>query len=415
MKKNWKHLAAGGAAAAVLTGILAVPTLAATGSQMARLDYQNMKVELDGQTLNLRDSQGNAVEPFTINGTTYLPLAAIGQALGLNVAWDGATNTVILTSGGTASSGTGTQGETTDIGVERAKSIALNHAGLSASDVTFVRSVLEYDNGRAEYEVEFWKDNVEYDYEIDASTGNILSADRDIEGYTIPQQSQSSNDIGVEQAKTIALNHAGVSASNASFVFAQLDYENGRRVYEVEFYSGSTEYDYEIDAADGSVLSYDYDAERYTSQQPQTSNDIGVEQAKTIALNHAGVAASDAVFVHAKLDYDDGRRVYEVEFYSGSTEYDYEIDAASGDVLSYDYDAERYTLQQPQTGSLLSEARVKEIVEARAGTTGTYREFKLERDDGRTVYEGELRSGWTEYEFTVDAYSGDILEWSVDR
>ena len=415
MKKNWKHLAAGGAAAAVLTGILAVPTLAATGSQMARLDYQNMKVELDGQTLNLRDSQGNAVEPFTINGTTYLPLAAIGQALGLNVAWDGATNTVILTSGGTASSGTGTQGETTDIGVERAKSIALNHAGLSASDVTFVRSVLEYDNGRAEYEVEFWKDNVEYDYEIDASTGNILSADRDIEGYTIPQQSQSSNDIGVEQAKTIALNHAGVSASNASFVFAQLDYENGRRVYEVEFYSGSTEYDYEIDAADGSVLSYDYDAERYTPQQSQTSNDIGVEQAKTVALNHAGVAASDAVFVHAKLDYDDGRRVYEVEFYSGSREYDYEIDAASGDILSYDYDAERYTLQQPQTGSLLSEARVKEIVEARAGTTGTYREFKLERDDGRTVYEGELRSGWTEYEFTVDAYSGDILEWSVDR
>ena len=219
----------------------------------------------------------------------------------------------------------------------------------------------------------------------------------------------------MEQAKTIALNHAGVSASNASFVFAQLDYENGRRVYEVEFYSGNTEYDYEIDAADGSVLSYDYDAERYTSQQPQTSNDIGVEQAKTIALNHAGVAASDAVFVHAKLDYDDGRRVYEVEFYSGSREYDYEIDAASGDILSYDYDAERYTLQQPQTGSLLSEARVKEIVEARAGTTGTYREFKLERDDGRTVYEGELRSGWTEYEFTVDAYSGDILEWSVDR
>ena len=123
------------------------------------------------------------------------------------------------------------------------------------------------------------------------------------------------------------------------------------------------------------------------------------------------------MFVHAKLDYDDGRRVYEVEFYSGSREYDYEIDAASGDILSYDYDAERYTLQQPQTGSLLSEARVKEIVEARAGTTGTYREFKLERDDGRTVYEGELRSGWTEYEFTVDAYSGDILEcpWTAEQ
>ena len=114
------------------------------------------------------------------------------------------------------------------------------------------------------------------------------------------------------------------------------------------------------------------------------------------------------------LDYEDGRRVYEVEFYSGNREYDYEIDAATGDIVSYDFDAEYYNPQQPQTGTMLTEAQVKAIVEARAGTTGTYREFKLDRDDGRIVYEGELRSGWTEYEFTVDAYSGTILEWSLD-
>ena len=334
MKKNWKSVLAGGAAVTVLAGVLAIPALAYAGSRTARLDYQNMKVTLDGPTLTLTDGSGNTVEPFTIDGTTYLPLAAIGRALGLDVAWDSSTNTVVLTSGGS------TAGQTPDqsgdyIGADKAKAIALDHAGLTESSVTFVRAELDYDNGRMEYEVEFWKDNVEYDYEIDASTGEIRSWDHDIEGYSI---------------------------GNA-----------------------------------------------------QSSSDIGAEQAKTIALNHAGVSASDAVFLYAKLDRDDGRRVYEVEFYSGSREYDYEIDAATGDVVSYDFDAERYTGQQEQSGSYISEARVKEIVEDRAGTTGTYREFKLERDDGRTVYEGELRSGWTEYEFTVDAYTGEILEWSVDR
>ena len=67
------------------------------------------------------------------------------------------------------------------------------------------------------------------------------------------------------------------------------------------------------------------------------------------------------------------------------------------------------------SGSYIGEARAKQIVEQRAGTTGTYREFKLERDDGRMVYEGELRSGQTEYDFTIDASTGTILEWETDR
>ena len=330
MKRNWKSLMVSGTVLTVLAGALTLPALASVGQRTAALHYQNIKVTLDGRTLDLTDSRGNEVEPFTIDGTTYLPLASISKALGMDVRWDADTNTVILNT-----KGTGTTAAESYIGVERAKEIALKDAGLSASQVSFVRAGLDWDNGRMEYEVEFWKDNVEYDYEIDASTGEIRSWDHDIEGYSI---------------------------GNA-----------------------------------------------------QSSSDIGAEQAKTIALNHAGVSASDAVFLYAEPDRDDGRRVYEVEFYSGSREYDYEIDAATGDVVSYDFDAERYTGQQEQSGSYISEARVKEIVEDRAGTTGTYREFKLERDDGRTVYEGELRSGWTEYEFTVDAYTGEILEWSVDR
>lgn len=347
MKKNWKTWIAGGAALTLLVGVLSLPTLAASGSRIAQLDYANMKVTLNGQAVDLRDAYGNEVEPFTINGTTYLPVASIGKALGLNVSWDNSTKTVILTtasggqSTGTNSGATNTNTNTGSyIGEAKAKEIALSHAGVSASQATFVRSQFEYDDGRAVYDVDFWSGNKEYDYEIDALSGTIVSYDFDIEGYT--------------------------PAS-----------------------SGST----------------------------QSSADIGAEKAKTIALNHAGVSASNAVFLHAKLDYNDGRRTYEVEFYSGSKEYDYEIDAATGEILSYDFDAERYTpsTSSGSSGTYISEAQAKQIVEQRAGTTGTYREFKLERDDGRTVYEGELRSGQTEYDFTIDATTGTILEWEVDR
>lgn len=270
MKKNWKTWIAGGAALTLLVGTLSLPTLAASGSRIAQLDYADMKVTLNGQTVDLRDAYGNKVEPFTINGTTYLPVASIGKALDLNVSWDNSTKTVILT---TASGGqsTGTNSGATNantgsyIGEAKAKEIALNHAGVSASQATFVRSQFEYDDGRAVYDVDFWSGNKEYDYEIDAQSGTIVSYDFDIEGYTHSSSgsSQSSADIGAEKAKTIALNHAGVSASNAVFLHAKLDYDDGRRTYEVEFYSGSKEYDYEIDAATGEILSYDFDAERY--------------------------------------------------------------------------------------------------------------------------------------------------------
>ena len=81
MKRNWKSWIAGGMVLTLLAGIVAVPSFAMTGRRAANLDYHNMKVTLDGQTLTLTDGSGNTVEPFTIDGTTYLPLAAIGRAL----------------------------------------------------------------------------------------------------------------------------------------------------------------------------------------------------------------------------------------------------------------------------------------------------------------------------------------------
>lgn len=65
---------------------------------------------------------------------------------------------------------------------------------------------------------------------------------------------------------------------------------------------------------------------------------ISPEEAQNIALEHAGVRAEDAVGVHTVLQIDDGRQEYEVSFRVGHLEYEYEIDAATGTILSTDID-----------------------------------------------------------------------------
>ena len=184
---------------------------------------------------------------------------------------------------------------------------------------------------------------------------------------------------------------------------------------DVEFFSGNKEYDYKINAATGDIVSFDQDIEWYAAggYQAQANTDIGAEKAKSIALEHAGVAAADTVFINVELDYDDGMRVYDVEFFSGNKEYDYKIDAASGAILGFDFDVEWYTVSS-KASDYIGEAKAKQIVEQAAGTTGVYTEFKLEVDDGRVLYEGEMRSGWMEYEFEIDAVTGAILDWDAD-
>ena len=142
------------------------------------------------------------------------------------------------------------------ISADKAKKIALGDAKLAEKDVTFVKVELEFENNRLVYDVEFYSRNVEYDYDIDAVSGAIVSSDRDIENYSIPAQQTTvapAADIGVEKAKEIALSHAGVGS--ARFTKAKIDYENGIKVYEIEFKVGNMEYEYDINVSNGAIIS----------------------------------------------------------------------------------------------------------------------------------------------------------------
>ena len=264
------------------------PDSAAAQKKISAEIRRDFTIIVDDTVRSFTDVNGKAVYPLLYEGTTYLPVRAIAELMGKNVQWDGATDTVTLTSGNSGSlvtdadsfnssngnssnnsSNNGSNGSNVNggtnagyIGEAKAKEIALKHAGLSSSQVTFVKVQLDYDDGRSEYEVEFYNSasRTEYDYEIDALTGKILSVDYDAEYYTPPSSGSTDSHIGLEKAKSLALSRAGLTASQVTFKKASLDWDDGRAVYEIEFISGNLEYEFEIDALTGSVLDYDRDS-----------------------------------------------------------------------------------------------------------------------------------------------------------
>ena len=106
----------------------------------------------------------------------------------------------------------------------------------------------------------------------------------------------------------------------------------------MEFRSAGYEYDYEIDAKTGEILKAEKESDDGEPPIPDTGDTITADEAKSIALKHAGVKAEYAVFEKAEKNYDDGRLVYEVEFRSAGYEYDYEIDAKTGEILKAEKD-----------------------------------------------------------------------------
>lgn len=158
----------------------------------------------------------------------------------------------------------------------------------------------------------------------------------------IDKQSQNnttnSEYITQDEAKNIAFSHAGVSQTEVSFVKCEFDIDKGIAEYEVDFYVGTTEYDYEINAQTGEVISYGIDLKNQTANQSATQDYITLAQAKSIALSHAGISENETSFMQCEFDYDKGLAKYEVEFNIGKTEYEYEINAQTGEIIAFEKD-----------------------------------------------------------------------------
>ena len=155
------------------------------------------------------------------------------------------------------------------IGMDAARTAAEEYAGTTAVDSVTAEVDSELDESPAHYEVELHTAWGEFEYLVDAYTGKVLSGQKDLLAAVSasnettkpsgqkPTPSKAVQDIGYAKAKSIALNHAGVSESKAYDMDVELDDEDGKLVYEIEFKSGNMEYDYEIDAVSGAILKHE--------------------------------------------------------------------------------------------------------------------------------------------------------------
>ena len=149
--------------------------------------------------------------------------------------------------------------------------------------------------------------------------------------------------------------------------------------------------------------------------------EITEEEAKDIVLKDAQVEATNVKKIRIERDRDDGRLIYDIDFYAGNKEYDYEIDLYTGEILSRDLDIEddfylkQNTQQNVQSSKLIDEADAIAIVLKKVpGATEKNVEIELDEDDGNWKYEGEIHYNKREYEFEISAKNGKILKWSEE-
>jgi len=246
--------------------------------------------------------------------------------------------------------------------------------------------------------------------------------------------------ISMEAAQEVALKAANIAAEDATISATTLNEVAGTSCYKVEFTSGDYAYAYTVNAETGAVMEMSSREKNAVDTQAQTEATVSAadsattqssaaataqtvtgtvdeEMAQKIALEHAGVKATDATITKSKLDYEGRRQVYEIEWYAGGKKYDYEIAVDTGEILSSAYDEKTSGWSVSNSSNVtVSEADAKQTALGRVSgaTQKDIYEWKFDYDDGRPEYEGKIIYGGTEYDFTIDASSGAVIEWEAE-
>ena len=165
--------------------------------------------------------------------------------------------------------------------------------------------------------------------------------------------------ISRNEVKDVVADNMSVSSSD--LYFESIDFEMDKSVYEVEVYYQNRDYEYKIDAKDGKIIYTDFNTtDSITNDNSSNNNNsnnnsntngssnngnnattasIPLDEAKNIALTNANLTEDVVQFLRTEQEYDDGVLVYEIDFTHGDFEYDYKINANTGEVVSYDRDS----------------------------------------------------------------------------
>lgn len=228
----------------------------------------------------------------------------------------------------------GTASASAYVDEQTAMDAAFTHAGVSSADAEKIKCKFDWENGAMVYEIDFDASGVEYEYEVNATTGAVVKFEKETAKASKGNKINAAS-VSVEEAaaKNTALAHAGAAESEILGYSCELDHEHGVSVYEIEFDANGFEYDYDINAETGAVVKYSKKADKNSDKKNAIADGIGADAAKEAALAHAGVSAAQIYDYECEAETKHGSTVYEISFDCDGYEYEYNIDAASGEIL----------------------------------------------------------------------------------
>lgn len=312
---------------------------------------------------------------------------------------------------------------------DQAFRLALADAGLSQEEVTLTSQRLDEDDGKSYYQIAFTSESYAYRYEIDASSGAVTQMSIDaVTGQGQTGQSQAAGDSQSDGA--VRPGQPGGGQSDEPGQSGQPDGgQSGESGQSGQPGGGQSDESGQSGQPDGNRSN---GAGQGTSAaggpgqgapgQPggQPGNQAKtIDSVKLIALADAGLTQADVTFTKEKLDWDDGIPVYDIDFYTAEMEYEYEIDAFTGAII--EREAERFV--NPGAGgysgteNLIGEDRAKETAVTHAGfgvEDVFFTKVELEMEDGILEYEIEFYQDRVEYDYTIDAATGTILEYDSE-
>ncbi len=239
------------------------------------------------------------------------------------------------------------------IGSEEAVRTAMEFVGLDKEDTDYLKVDFDYENGAICYDVSFHNKegdlDYDYDFDIDALTGEIISAEKELDNPDILVFDEDAPEKNTEEdALFKALEFAEVKKED---IF-DYEFEEQRERYphyDLEFKSGDMEYNYSVGIYDDTIFKKKWEKEElgdgagepdntFKPSEEELKRFIPEDRAKEAALEQAGVLEAETYGMEIEIEKDKEKIIYEVEFKCGIFDYSYDVDCMTGEVVDYEID-----------------------------------------------------------------------------
>ena len=370
-----------------------------------------------------------------------LSMTACGTGTSSSAAGSSGSASPAASSSQAPSSSSASAGTAGTIAREDALAAALTAAGLTEEDLIGWEAREDRDDGLVYYEVDLYTSTADYEFEV-GTDGTILSQEQ--KSYDMSWTTPEGAAVTKEAAMASALER--VSGATESNLRMWVERDDGFQCYEGEIVYNGTKAEFSIDLQTGEFLEW---SEKTLTAGSSVSGDTGAaassqavqasapaaassssasassssaaaggavteDQAKAAALSAAGIQESDLIGFTVRPERDDGRQTYQVDLYTSSADYEIDVDMTTGQVLGQEQERYDMSWTTPDGASVTKEAAIQSVLERVSGATEANLRMQVERDDGRTLYEGSVIYNGKDYDFEIDVQTGEFISWSEE-